>query len=219
LYHLDLERTDRVLELYDREVRATPTDEYLDVTNATSLLWRLEQGDIDVGPRWGELATRARSHVDDHVLVFVDMHYVMALAAVRDRGAIDHFIESCERFTTTVGSTEATVMSDVGLPLARAVLAHRAGSYSDVVDLVLPIRDRIRSIGGSHAQRDVFEQMLIDAACRAGRLDVASELLADRTVRRPHNRWAWKHRAAVLDGLGATGAADARRELERLKAG
>ena len=59
LYHLELEQHDRVLELYDREVRAESTDEYLDVANAVSLLWRLEQADVSVGSRWRELASRA----------------------------------------------------------------------------------------------------------------------------------------------------------------
>jgi hypothetical protein len=98
------------------------------------------------------------------------------------------------------------------------VLAHRRGAYGDAVDLLLPVRARVREIGGSHAQRDVFEQLLIDAAWRGRRLDVAAALLAERTARRPGNLWGWKQRAAVLDALGAAGAAEARRELDRLRA-
>jgi tetratricopeptide (TPR) repeat protein len=41
LYHLELAQYDRVLELYDREVRAESTEEYLDISNAVALLWRL----------------------------------------------------------------------------------------------------------------------------------------------------------------------------------
>jgi tetratricopeptide (TPR) repeat protein len=218
LYHLDLERHARVLELYDREVRAQTTDQYLDVTNAVSLLWRLEQAGVDVGGRWRELAACAAGHAGDHALVFVDLHYLMALAAVGDAGAVAHFVESCERFAAEGEGTEAAVMATVGLPLARAVVAHRRGAYGDVVDELLPVRRHVRQIGGSHAQRDVFEQLLIDAAWRARRLDVAAALLAERTVRRPGNLWGWRHYAAVLDALGAPGAVDAYRTLERLRA-
>ncbi|MEJ7813488.1 MAG: tetratricopeptide repeat protein, partial [Gemmatimonadaceae bacterium] len=184
LYHLDLEEYGRVLELYDREVRAQPSDEYLDITNAVSLLWRLEQAEVDVGPRWHELAERARAHLDDHALVFVDVHYLMALVAARDDAAAGRFLESCERFAAAGAGTEAAVMADVGLPLARGAWAHRRGVYGEAVDLLLPIRSRVREIGGSHAQRDVFEQMLIDAAWRAGQLATALEEL-DRIVQGP----------------------------------
>src|SRR6185312_2345646 len=124
LYHLDLDRHDRVLDLYDAEIRRVSTDEYLDVTNAVSLLWRLEQAGVDVGSRWRELADCALGHQHDHALVFVDLHYLMALAAVGDTQGVGEFIESCERFARLGEHTEATVMADVGLPLARAVVAH-----------------------------------------------------------------------------------------------
>jgi tetratricopeptide (TPR) repeat protein len=217
LLHLDLERFGRVLELYDDEVRRQSSDEYLDVTNAVSLLWRLEQSDVDVGARWGELADLARGHVSDHALVFADLHYLMAIAAAGDSEGIERFMESCERFATTDSGTEAAVMADVGLPLARAVLAHRRGAYGDVVDLLLPLRSQVRWIGGSHAQRDLFEQLLIDAARRGHRLDVATELLAERTSRRPRNIWAWREYVSVLGDLGAPAVVAAGKRLDQLR--
>lgn len=217
LFHLDLEQHDHVLDLYDREVRRTPSDEYLDITNAVSLLWRLEQAGVDVGaPRWEELARCARGHVHDHALVFADLHYLMALAAVHDANSVERFLDSCTRFAAEQ-TTEASVMAEVGLPLARAVLAHRTGDYGVVVDLLAPVRHRFRTIGGSHAQRDVFDQLLIDAAIRGSRLEIASQLLAERTTRRPRNVWGWKHYAAVLQARGAANANAATRELERLR--
>ena len=197
LYHLELEQHDRVLALYDREVRAESTDEYLDVANAVSLLWRLEQADVSVGLRWRELAARAASHVDDHALVFVDMHYLMALAAAGEQSAVSAFLASCERFAASRQGTEAEVMADVGLPLARAVIAHRNGDYGAVVDELVPVRHRVRSIGASHAQRDLFEQLLIDAAVRGRRFLEARELLSERLARRPNNRWAMRQQRSV----------------------
>jgi tetratricopeptide (TPR) repeat protein len=197
LYHLELEQHDQVLALYDREVRADSTDEYLDIANAVSLLWRLEQADVDVGARWRELATRAEGHLDDHALVFVDLHYVMALAAAGNDSALGELLSSCERFAATGQGTEAEVMAEVGLPLARAVVAHRAGAYGAVVDHLYPVRYRVKRIGASHAQRDLFEQLLIDAAWRGGRHSEARTLLAERLARRPGNRWGLKVQRAL----------------------
>jgi nucleotidyltransferase/DNA polymerase involved in DNA repair len=137
----------------------------------------------------------------------------MALAAVGDHNS---FIASCERFARENG-TEASVMAEVGLPLARAVVAHRRGAYEETVELLVPVRAQFRRIGGSHAQRDLFDQLLIDAAWRGRQLDVASELLAERTTHRPRNIWGWKHYAQVLDARGAPGAQDARRTLAALR--
>jgi tetratricopeptide (TPR) repeat protein len=197
LYHLELEQHEQVLELYDRDVRAESTDEYLDIANAVSLLWRLEQARVDVGTRWRELSIRAESHLDDHALVFVDLHYVMALAAAGNDGALRELLASCQRFAASGKGTEAEVMADVGLPLARAVVAHRVGAYGAAVDHLYPVRRRIKRIGASHAQRDLFEQLLIDAAWRGGRHAEARELLAERLAWRPGNRWGMKLQRAL----------------------
>jgi tetratricopeptide (TPR) repeat protein len=207
LYHLELEQHERVLALYDRDVRAESTDEYLDVSNAVSLLWRLEQANVDVGPRWRELASRAASHLDDHALVFVDLHYLMALAAA-DPVAVNEFMRSCERFAANGQGTEAEVMADVGLSLACAVVAHRRGAYSEAVDHLYPVRHRIRRIGASHAQRDLFHQLLIDAACRGRRYDEARTLLAERLAWRPNNRWGLRQQHAVQQHPVRTSNAD-----------
>ncbi|HEX9484029.1 MAG TPA: tetratricopeptide repeat protein [Gemmatimonadaceae bacterium] len=213
---LDMERYADTLGLYDREVRRERTDEYLDVANAVSLLWRLEQADIDVGDRWGELASSADRRAADHALVFVDLHYAMALAAAGDAATMARFIESCERFALG-RSTEAEVMRDVGLPTVRAIRAHREGNFTEVVHLLMPLRHHLRRIGASHAQRDLFEQLLIDGAWRAPAPRIAAELLAERTTRRPRHRWGWRHYAAVLDALRAPGATDAWRQVEQLR--
>jgi tetratricopeptide (TPR) repeat protein len=197
LYHLELEQHEQVFELYDRDVRAESTDEYLDIANAVSLLWRLEQARVDVGTRWRELSIRAESHLDDHALVFVDLHYVMALAAAGNDGALRELLASCQRFAASGKGTEAEVMADVGLPLARAVVAHRVGAYGAAVDHLYPVRRRIKRIGASHAQRDLFEQLLIDAAWRGGRHAEARELLAERLAWRPGNRWGMKLQRAL----------------------
>jgi len=66
-----------------------------------------------------------------------------------------------------------------------------------VVDHLYPVRRRIRRIGASHAQRDLFDQLLIDAAWRGRRVDAARELLAERLRWRPNNRWGLRLQRAI----------------------
>ena len=70
-----------------------------------------------------------------------------------------------------------------------AAKAHRRGDYGRAVDLLYPARGSIRRIGGSHAQRDFFMKMLIDAAVKAGRVEIARSLLGERLATRPRNAW------------------------------
>jgi tetratricopeptide (TPR) repeat protein len=217
LFHLALNQYDRALELYDGNVRAQSTDEYLDIANATALLWRLEQAGVDVGHRWEELAQRSAAHLDDHLFVFADLHYGMAVAAAGEAYAVERFLESCHRFANSGGGTESQVMAEIGLAVAKAIIAHRRRGFAAASDVLLPVRELIWKIGGSHAQRDLFEQLLIDSVMRAGRGELAKSLLAQRTDRRPHDIWSWKNLAGVLAQLGDTpGVLRADAEIKRL---
>ena len=53
LHYLEFERYDDVLSAFDREFWPAPSEENLDITNAASMLMRLDMLGIDVGTRWG----------------------------------------------------------------------------------------------------------------------------------------------------------------------
>ncbi len=190
LFLLAAGRADEVLDHYDREVRPEPNDEYLDATNAVSLLWRLEQHGVDVGPRWRELAVRAAARIDDHMIAFGNVHDAMALAAAGQPDDVARWIRSGEAYAALGTETQCAVMRVVGLALGEAAQAHRQGKFARAVELLLPLRHEIRRIGGSHAQRDVFAQLLIDAALKARQFDTARMLVSERLAMRPRNSWA-----------------------------
>ena len=189
LFLIELGESGRALELYDREVRPESSDDLLDIANAVSLLWRLESEGVDVGGRWQELGERSEAHIGDHLLTFGDIHYVMALAAAGKDEAVSRMLESLDRYAATSPESEAAVAREPGLALARAVVAHRRGKHADAVEQLLSVREEIWRIGGSHAQRDLFEEMLIEAAIAAGRASEAKALLARRLELRPGNAW------------------------------
>mgnify|MGYP000562786016 CR=1 FL=1 len=188
LFLLDQGDSAAVLRHYDGDVRGDKSEEYLDISNAVALLWRLEQRGVAVGDRWEELAEKAARLGDDHMLAFADAHYMMALAAAGPAGAPEAVLDSLEAFAGETG-TEAEVTRAIGLPLCRAVLAHRRGRFDEAVDALLPHRAALRRIGGSRAQRDLFEQLLIDAAMKAGRRNLARALLSERAATRRDNGW------------------------------
>src|SRR6266853_315418 len=83
LFHLELGQPYRALVLYDTEVRSSETEDYRDISNAASLLWRLENRGIDVGARWRELADKAEHRLGDPSLAFASIHHVASLAGDR----------------------------------------------------------------------------------------------------------------------------------------
>lgn len=188
LFHLALGERDVILALYDRHIRKDQTDDFRDVSNATSLLWRLEAEGMDVGRRWDELADKAIARIDSHIYGFADAHYFLGLAA---SGRLCH----AERWLTALrlsardATSQAEVTRRVGLDLAEALCAYGRRRYAQAVDRLLPIRNDLQCLGGSHAQRDVFQQLLIVSAIRSGRTGLARTLLAERLAVRPDNAW------------------------------
>jgi hypothetical protein len=73
---------------------------------------------------------------------------------------------------------------EVGYPAARAIKAFGDGNYGETVALLRPIRSYSHRYGGSHAQRDLIDLTLIEAAARAGQEKLAAALRAERAARR-----------------------------------
>ena len=159
LFHLGRGETDAVLELYDRRFRnlASPLveampDLYIDVQNAASMLFRLELRGVDVGGRWTELADKAEKRIGDCLSVFTLPHWMMALAATGRDASANAFLDAMRK-------NRNPVVPDVALPVCEAVLAHRHGKHERVVSLMTPVVGRLQQLGGSHAQRDVLQQL------------------------------------------------------------
>jgi len=185
LFLMERGEYDRVLELLDTKIRnpdsplvkAMP-DATIDLQNVASLLERLELRGVDVGGRWNTIAEICAGRIADHANPFASAHDAMVLAAV---GRFDLVAALVDGMRTQAGArgVMGAVTQTVGAPLAAAMAAHRAGEYGKVVDLLWPIRRSLHQVGGSHAQRDIFFQVLMDAALRAGRRVEAGVLLGD----------------------------------------
>jgi len=109
---------------------------------------------------------------------------MMALAAADESAAADRFLAALRDLARDAAPWVAPTYSEAIIPVCEAVLAHRQGDVTRVVDLLAPRREQIRLLGGSNAQRDLFIQMLIDAAMKAGRRDLVGEMIAHEIATR-----------------------------------
>lgn len=183
LLHMDHGQFDVALGLYDAQIRADKTDDYRDISNATSLLIRLELEGIDVGPRWTELADLAQNRTDDGCVVFADLHYMLALSGANRPEARAAMTARFAADATKTGDMQRRYAKP-GLAALSGLNAFAEGRYDAAFADLIAARPDMQTIGGSHAQRDVFERITIDAGIRAGRYSEIEDLLLDRLSKR-----------------------------------
>ena len=197
LMHLGLGEPEAALALYDERVWDPASDEYLDLCNDAALLQRLELAGLDVGDRWAAVAAKARGQLAARILVFIDAHYALALAAARDREAAAELARAV-RAAGSGAPAPRPRSPQRSAPISATAWSRTAQATgrgpSSCSSRSAP---RLRRIGGSHAQRDLFTQVLVDAATRAGRRDAARAVLAERVAARPGQPFYQTRLAAI----------------------
>lgn len=208
LMHLDQGHVDAVLDLYDRDIRSDRTDDYRDISNATSLLTRLELEGVDVGDRWQELADLSAARTEDGCLIFADLHYLLALTADNRDEDVARLLGRLHRDARVADDDMRMRMDRPGLSAAQGLQAFGEGQYAEAFKHLAGARDTMQMAGGSHAQRDVFERLTIDAGLRAGLLDQSEIILNDRQTRRggTEDAFAAARRDLISVGRAHSGA-------------
>jgi tetratricopeptide (TPR) repeat protein len=200
LFHVELGQYDAALALYDGPMRATQRPVALSLTNATALLWRQDMLGVDTGDRWAEQADLWHDHADGKCLVFTDIHAAMAELRSGRKALVERRLEAM-RETAASGAEAAGLYRTVGVPIVEGLAAFHRGANAQAVELLLPVRFDLWQIGGSHAQRDVVDWTLTEAAIRAGQRDVALSLAYERLAARPRsapNRRFLRHAEAII---------------------
>ncbi len=221
-------RAEQALDDYDAGLYGSSL-EYLDVCNDTSLLLRLELAGYDPAHRWAELAERARVRSSDALLTFCDMHYALALAshesqperaaanltasnpavlnpavlkqapAMRPDSNALQLLLAAMRARSSAPTTDAAVLVSVGIALADGIVAWRRGNFAFAATRLFEIRRRVVQLGGSNAQRELFELILMDAAHKAGCHAELQSLHAERLGRLPESAFRRQAMQAALE--------------------
>jgi hypothetical protein len=183
LFHLGLGDIDEVLALYDGPVYGERSSVILEMIDASALLWRLHLRGVNVGNRWEALADRWLPLATAGNYAFNDVHAMMAFVGAGRIRAAEAVLES-QRAALEGTGDNVDFTREVGSPAARAIKAFGDGDYAQTVELLRPIRSYSHRYGGSHAQRDLIDLTLIEAAARAGQERLAAALRAERADRR-----------------------------------
>jgi len=158
------------------------------IIDGTSLLERLQLEGVNVGDRWEDLYEIARPRIDDHCLTFNDAHILLACLGSGHNDAAKQIIDSAQEFVRECVGDHRDFLASYGCDVMRGISACCEGDYSLAVDLIYPHRYKLITMGGSIAQVDVFNLILIHSAINS-RTDkhqkIARQLLAERSELRP----------------------------------
>ena len=188
LFAIDLGLDDQALQIYDQQVWGVVKSYSQDQIGAVSLLARLELAGIDVGPRWQDVADHIALRLDDQVLPFLDLQYLYGLARA-GRPQAETLLHNIERRATGARQKRPgdAIWQQVAVPAAHGLLAHAQGRHAQAVTGLGQALPRLLQIGGSHAQRDLFEQIHLDALMHAGQWNAAQQLLQPRCNLQPQS--------------------------------
>ncbi|WP_396433636.1 tetratricopeptide repeat protein [Limnohabitans sp.] len=208
LFRMAQGRMDEVLDLLDREILPATSMFYLDIQNAASLLARLEIQGVNVGERWERVADSAEQTLGQHLVVFTAPHQAMALARSGRRQALAQALKGFQ------DDAQAGVeQAQTGAAVSAALALYGTGEYAKFLDLMRVLRYEAASLGASHAQQDLYFQLMVDAALRIDELPLARSLLKERLVKHFSDAVGWQR---YQEMAGLIDAASDPQSLRRL---
>lgn len=200
LVMIDQGDSEAILGFYEKNIWGLSKEYSQDQVGAVSLLARLELVGVDVGARWTDLGQHLKARVDDHVQPFLSAQYLYGLARAGLPEA-DRMMASIRAYAASAPAFIRPVWAEVAMPLCEALLAHARGDSETTVRKLGPVLPRLTEIGGSHAQRDLFDQIWLDALIRTGRLGAAQRILEQRREASPEAKPAYGKLALIYDRL------------------
>ena len=172
LFYLSQGRFDEVLAIYDDHAWGVAKDYSQDQVGAVSLLARMELAGVDVGDRWSDVADHLAARGPDTTQPFLTAQYLYGLARAGRPQA--------DALMAAVRARDGQTWREVATPLCEGLLAHARGDYGGAQAALTAALPGLLTLGGSHAQRDLFEQFRLDAILRSGDGSMAQQLLEQR---------------------------------------
>ena len=205
LLHLASGHYERVAKMFEDVYGRIPISIGSELHDSVSLAWRMDLFGHPDPARWVHLGQAVRKWLDLPLLLFHDLHVGMALASAGDWATASGHLEKM-RARGQKGRNPS--LPEVAVPLLDGMYAFARGDFATAVARIAPIEERIREVGGSHAQREVFHDTLLAATLRGGFADRAPDLLERRLAKRPNPGDYWV-RARAPRANGAAGAGPA----------
>jgi len=155
--------------------------------------------ELDLAERWTGLSTPIGTALDSGIkIAFYDVHLALSLLGCQNPTALDKFVD---RYNDNIVKLENKIfdeweyelfaeMHQVDIfqsgtfvsktrrvvPFIKAISFYMDGDFQASVNILYPMRTELQKLGGSHAQNDLFYQLLASALFKAGGYENLSRL-------------------------------------------
>lgn len=188
LFELARGNGEQAMAVYRGAIRPTValSAPMLSLADSASFLWRWQVYGATpaLAGEWAEVAAHARRHFPRASLAFADLHAALAEAATDDGEAVQSRIDRLKSLAKE-GRLPPGEVAPALCAGAFALSRDDPGAAAQALQAALADLPRL---GGSHAQRELFEDALIVACIRAAHFETAAARLRERLARRPSHR-------------------------------
>ena len=188
LFELARGRPQAARALYDGAIcpDASQAPPFFTLFDAAAFLWRWQiYGERPaLAAEWPQLHAFAERHFPQAGIHFADLHAALAAAASRDDAATRRRIAELRERDRAGRLPQGPVVAD----LCTGAAAFARGDYAAAADLLGAALPDLPRVGGSHAQREVFEDTYVVACLKSGQYQRAGARLRQRLGRRPSAR-------------------------------
>ena len=202
LFELAQGRYSDAVRLYEDTIRPSVVQKSAtSLMDSTSLMWRLRMyGNCNPPYPVEEISEQASPAASTPGPAFRDAHAALAFAA----GGDEERLASVKSRLRDLAAQGDALAKEVTLPLVKGIGAFADDRYDDAARYLEPVFPQLARIGGSHAQREVFEDTLLEAYIRAEQYDKAEDMLRERLNRRSSVRDSfWLGRTKTGEGDAA----------------
>jgi hypothetical protein len=99
---------------------------------------------------------------------------------------------------------DETLSKSAGERIGQAILQWNNHQYDLATNTLWDARYQLQAVGGSIAQRDIFEIMMIKSALKSKMFTKANALLSERIQHKPGSPSTWKWYSTLLSDQNAT---------------
>ena len=188
LFELARGRPEAARALYDGAIRpgVSQAPPFFTLFDAAALLWRCQIYGAAPPPAgdWAELHEYGERHFPHAALHFADLHAALAATASGAHDAAARRIGEVRERVAAGKLPQGPVIAE----LCAGAAAFARGDYGAAADILGTALPELPRVGGSHAQRELFEDTYILACLKSGQYDRAGGRLRRRLERRPSAR-------------------------------
>ena len=175
LFRIDLGGSRQALTIYDEHVVDPERDDVEALIDRVSALVRLSLLGTDIGGRWQDLTPLWEPLITDSRYPFNDLHALLCFRLAGADAQAEELLCAAQK-----NYDLAIPMMATGLSVLTGINAFCKGPNSDALEWLLPVFYEFYKIRGSHAQRDLVQQIVVETALRDQQWSVARALLAER---------------------------------------